>query len=188
MVIRMRRYMSEKKQKYMVTYIPDPLCWTEVPSDYKSLESQRARWARGLVYALRKHKVMFMNSTYGKLGTIGYPFWLFFEWLAPLLAFVGIGFTIYLAAVGAINWSFFLLLYLFIYSFAIFMSSWSVLFEELTFHKYARKRDVLRLLAVAFVEPLIYPMIAWFSVKGNWQYIRGVEGWGTIVKKGSGGK
>jgi len=188
MVIRMRRYMSEKKQKYMVTYIPDPLCWTEVPSDYKSLESQRARWARGLVYALRKHKVMFMNSTYGKLGTIGYPFWLFFEWLAPLLAFVGIGFTIYLAAVGAINWSFFFLLYLFIYSFAIFMSSWSVLFEELTFHKYARKRDVLRLLAVAFVEPLIYPMIAWFSVKGNWQYIRGVEGWGTIVKKGSGGK
>ncbi len=188
MVIRMRRYMAERNQKYVVTYIPDPLCWTEVPSDYKSLESQRARWARGLVYALRKHKVMFMNKTYGKLGMFGYPFWLFFEWLAPLLAFVGIGFTIYLAVAGSINWSFFFLLYLFIYSFAIFMSSWSVLFEELTFHKYDRKRDVLKLLAVAFVEPLIYPMIAWFSVKGNIQYLRGVEGWGNIVKKGSSGK
>jgi len=188
MVIRMRRYMSEKKQKYEVTYIPDPLCWTEVPADYRSLESQRARWARGLVYALRKHKVMFLNSTYKRLGMLGYPFWLFFEWLAPLLAFVGFGFTIYLAVVHSINWEFFFLLYLFIYSFAIFMSSWSVLFEELTFHKYERKRDVLRLLAVAFVEPLIYPMVAWFSVKGNYQYIRGVKGWGTIVKKGANGK
>jgi len=188
MVIRMRRYMAEKDEKYEVTYVPDPLCWTEVPADYKSLESQRARWARGLVYALRKHKVMFLNKKYGKLGLIGYPFWLFFEWLAPLLAFVGFGFTIYLAIVGSINWGFFALLYLFIYAFAVFMSSWSVLFEELTFHKYERKRDVIRLLAVAFVEPLIYPMIAWFSVKGNWEYIRGVEGWGNIVKKGANGK
>ena len=181
----MRRYMAEKKEKYEVTYIPDPLCWTEVPADYKSLESQRARWARGLVYALRKHKVMFLNKRYGMLGLLGYPFWLFFEWLAPLLAFIGFGFTIYLAIVGSINWGFFGLLYLFIYAFAIFMSAWSVLFEELTFHKYERKRDVLRLLAIAFIEPLIYPMIAWFSVKGNWEYIRGVEGWGKIVKKGA---
>jgi len=185
MVIRMRRYMAERNEKYEVTYIPDPLCWTEVPSDYKSLESQRARWARGLVYALRKHKVMFLNKKYGMLGLLGYPFWLFFEWLAPLLAFIGFGFTIYLAVSGSINWGFFGLLYLFIYAFAIFMSSWSVLFEELTFHKYERKRDVLRLLATAFIEPLIYPMIAWFSVKGNWEYIRGVEGWGKIVKKGA---
>ena len=185
MVIRMRRYMAERNEKYEVTYIPDPLCWTEVPSDYKSLESQRARWARGLVYALRKHKVMFLNKKYGMLGLLGYPFWLFFEWLAPLLAFIGFGFTIYLAISGSINWEFFGLLYLFIYAFAIFMSSWSVLFEELTFHKYERKRDVLRLLATAFIEPLIYPMIAWFSVKGNWEYIRGVEGWGKIVKKGA---
>ena len=185
MVIRMRRYMAERNEKYEVTYIPDPLCWTEVPSDYKSLESQRTRWARGLVYALRKHKVMFLNKKYGMLGLLGYPFWLFFEWLAPLLAFIGFGFTIYLAISGSINWEFFGLLYLFIYAFAIFMSSWSVLFEELTFHKYERKRDVLRLLATAFIEPLIYPMIAWFSVKGNWEYIRGVEGWGKIVKKGA---
>ncbi|MBW6502032.1 MAG: glycosyltransferase family 2 protein, partial [Bacteroidales bacterium] len=32
LVLRMRRYMSEQGRKYEVTYIPDPLCWTEVPS------------------------------------------------------------------------------------------------------------------------------------------------------------
>ena len=38
LVLRMRRYMAESNQKYEVTYIPDPLCWTEVPSDLKSIE------------------------------------------------------------------------------------------------------------------------------------------------------
>ncbi len=36
LVLRMRRYMAENDKKYEVTYIPDPLCWTEVPSDLKS--------------------------------------------------------------------------------------------------------------------------------------------------------
>jgi poly-beta-1,6-N-acetyl-D-glucosamine synthase len=185
LVLRMRRYMAEKKQKYVVTYIPDPLCWTEVPADYKSLMNQRTRWTRGLVYALKKHSVMFFNGTYGRLGTMGYPFWLFFEWLAPLIAFVGILYTVYLGISGAINWNFFFLLYAFIYSFAVFMSAWSVLFEELTFHKYKRKRDVLKLIGISFLEPFLYPMIAWFAVKGNVEYLCGKKGWGTIIKKGS---
>lgn len=185
LVLRMRRYMAEKKQDYVVTYIPDPLCWTEVPADYRSLESQRTRWARGLVYALKKHNVMFFNNTYKRLGMLGYPFWLFFEWLAPLIAFVGMFYTVYLAIDGAINWKFFFLLYAFIYAFAIFMSAWSVLFEELTFHKYKKKRDVLKLLGVAFIEPFLYPMIAWFAVKGNVQYMMGKTGWGAMKKNGS---
>ena len=185
LVLRMRRYMSERKEKYVVTYIPDPLCWTEVPADYKSLMHQRTRWTRGLVYALKKHSVMFFNKTYGKLGMMGYPYWLFFEWLAPLIAFLGIMYTVYLAVSGTINWNFFFLLYAFIYTFAVFMSSGSVLFEELTFHKYKTKMDVMKLFAMSFVEPFLYPMIAWFAVKGNVEYLYGKKGWGKIIKKGS---
>jgi poly-beta-1,6-N-acetyl-D-glucosamine synthase len=47
LVLRMRRYMAEKNEKYEVTYIPDPLCWTEVPQDLKSMRKQRTRWTRG---------------------------------------------------------------------------------------------------------------------------------------------
>jgi len=185
LVVRMRRYMAEKGEKYIVTYIPDPLCWTEVPSDLKSLKAQRTRWTRGLVSTLNKHSVIFLNKKYGKLGMLGYPFWMFFEWLAPLFAFIGVGFTVYLGIDGVIDWRTFFLLYAFIYSFSIFMSFWSVLFEELTFHKYDRKRDVLKLLGIAFIEPLLYPMIAFFSVVGNIQVIRGKTGWGTIKRTGT---
>ncbi|WP_278036018.1 glycosyltransferase family 2 protein [Flavobacterium nitratireducens] len=43
-IVRMRRHMEEKKVKYRVAYIPDPLCWTEAPDSHKIFISQRNRW------------------------------------------------------------------------------------------------------------------------------------------------
>lgn len=37
LVVRMRRYMEEQKIPYKVTYIPDPLCWTEAPESKKNI-------------------------------------------------------------------------------------------------------------------------------------------------------
>ena len=71
LVLRMRRYMAEHDQKYEVTYIPDPLCWTEVPSDLKSMRKQRTRWTRGLVESLEHTVRLFFNSKYGRLGLTG---------------------------------------------------------------------------------------------------------------------
>lgn len=184
LVLRMRRYMAEHDRKYEVTYIPDPLCWTEVPSDIKSLQRQRTRWTRGLVESLKTHRKMFFNGRYGKLGLLGYPYWSFFEWLAPLIAFLGFVYSIYLIFRNALNWQFYLLLFIFVYTFAVCLSTWAILFEEITFHKYKRKRDVLKLLAIAFVEPFIYPIYTFFAVKGNLQAMRGKKGWGKADRTG----
>jgi cellulose synthase/poly-beta-1,6-N-acetylglucosamine synthase-like glycosyltransferase len=183
LVLRMRRHMVEKGEKYEVTYIPDPLCWTEVPSDVSSLKRQRTRWTRGLIESLQAHRKLFFNRKYGRLGLMGYPYWFFFEWLSPLIAFGGITYTIILAILGLLNWPFFLLLFLFIYSFAISLSTWSVLFEEITFHKYERRRDVLRLILVAFFEPFFYPVHATYAVIGNIQFLRGKQGWGRRASR-----
>ena len=53
-IVRMRRYMEENKLKYKVAYIPDPLCWTEAPDNYKTFISQRNRWTRGTIETLKK--------------------------------------------------------------------------------------------------------------------------------------
>lgn len=184
-VLRMRKYMADQGKEYIVTYIPDPLCWTEVPEDLKTLKSQRTRWTRGLIDSLKKHKDIFLNKKYGKLGMLGYPFWFIFEWLAPLAAFTGILYTIFLIITGAMNWPFFLLLTVFIYSFSIFLSTWSILFEEITFHKYRRKRDVVRLVITSFLEPFLYVILASFAVIGNVQHLRKKEGWGKMNRKGT---
>ncbi len=40
LIVRMRRYMVENKLGYKITYIPDPLCWTEAPSIIKYWEGK----------------------------------------------------------------------------------------------------------------------------------------------------
>lgn len=184
LVLRMRRHMAEKKVKYEVTYIPDPLCWTEVPSDLRSLRKQRTRWTRGLIDSLRVHRKMFFNRSYKRLGLLGYPYWFFFEWLAPLIAFSGFVYTIFLIIRDALNWPFYLLLFIFVYSFAVCLSTWAVLFEEITFHKYKKKRDVLKLISVALFEPFFYPVHTYFAVRGNLEALRGKKGWGKAERNG----
>jgi cellulose synthase/poly-beta-1,6-N-acetylglucosamine synthase-like glycosyltransferase len=189
LVVRIRRYMSDRNIKYDVVYIPDPLCWTEVPSTVKVLARQRSRWTRGTMETLITHRKLFLNRRYGKLGMMGYPYWLVFEYLAPIVEFFGILWFIFLAISGKLNWPFFLLLTGFVYFFAVSLSIWSVFFEEITFHKYEKRRDVLKLIGTALLEPLFYhPMVMLMSIKGNLDKIFKKNTWGKMERKGFAGQ
>jgi len=107
LVVRMRRYMEEQKVPYKVSFIPDPLCWTEAPASFKILGRQRNRWTRGTIETLQLHKVMFFNPKYGRLGMISYPYWFFFEFLAPIVEFLGLLSFVIFVLMGLIHWSFF---------------------------------------------------------------------------------
>jgi poly-beta-1,6-N-acetyl-D-glucosamine synthase len=185
LVVRIRRYMTENNLGYDVVYIPDPLCWTEVPSSVKVLARQRSRWTRGTLETLITHRVLFFNGKYGKLGLLGYPFWLLFEYLAPIIEFLGILWFIFLVITDRLNWPFFLLLFGFVYFFAVSLSIWSVLFEEVTFHKYEKRREVMRLVGTAFLEPLFYhPLVMLMSIKGNIDKLLHRNIWGKMERKG----
>ncbi len=186
LVVRMRMYMIENKLKYDVAYIPDPLCWTEAPDTFKILNRQRNRWTRGNIDTLILHKKLFFNPNYGLMGMVSYPFWFFFEWLAPLVEFFGLLFFIFMAALNQINWDFFFLLFGLIVAFALTFSTYSILFEELTYHRYEKKREIFRMLIAAWIEPIFYhPLVVYFSVKGNFDYfINKKKGWGAMERKG----
>lgn len=185
LVVRIRRYMTDRDLDYDVVYIPDPLCWTEVPATLKVLARQRSRWTRGTLETLITHRGLFFNGKYGKLGLLGYPYWLIFEYLAPIIEFLGILWFIFLVITGRLNWPFFLLLLGFVYFFAVSLSIWSVLFEEITFHKYERRRDVLYLVFTAFLEPLFYhPLVMLMSIKGNIDKLLNRNKWGRMDRKG----
>jgi hypothetical protein len=92
---------------------------------------------------------------------------------------------VFLVIFGQPNWSFFLLLTAFVYTFAISMSTWAVLFEEMTFHKYKRKREVLYLIFTGLLEPLFFhPLTVYWSIRGNIDYLRGVRSWGKMDREG----
>src|SRR6478735_4533670 len=117
LVVRMRRYMEERDEDYMVTYIPDPLCWTEAPVSFTILGRQRNRWIRGTYETLKFHKVMFFNPRYRVLGMLSYPYWFFFEMWASVIEFFGFIFFFIFAWTGFLDWEFFFSFFLFIVCF-----------------------------------------------------------------------
>lgn len=185
LVVRMRRYMCENKLPHKVEFIPDPLCWTEVPEDLNILGRQRNRWTRGTIETLITHKKMFLRKEYGIIGWLSMPYWFLFEWLAPLIEAVGIIFFIFLAVIGSINWPFALGLLLMVYCFSLCFSVLALLIEELTYHQYKNKTDVFKFIAVALIEPIIYhPFIIYSAIRGNIDFIRGKSSWGDMTRKG----
>jgi cellulose synthase/poly-beta-1,6-N-acetylglucosamine synthase-like glycosyltransferase len=185
LVIRMRRYMHDNKEPYVATYIPDPLCWTEVPDSYKMLGNQRSRWSRGLIETLWVHKKIFLNPKYGKLGLLSYPFWFIFEFLAPIVEAVGIVFTLILAYLNVINWNFFFLLLLFCYTFAAMYSMFAIMAEEETFHEYKKMSDYFKLIYSVLLEPTFFhPFITFSSIRGYVASMFGKKGWGKMTRKG----
>jgi cellulose synthase/poly-beta-1,6-N-acetylglucosamine synthase-like glycosyltransferase len=185
LVIRMRRYMEERDEKYSVVYLPDPLCWTEAPSNLKILSKQRNRWTRGTAETLWAHKKLIFNPRYRFLGMVSMPFWFLFEWLAPIVESTAFLYLVMMAFLGILNVELFITLFFLIYAFAIMYSTAAILFEELSFHQYKKKRDILRLLGTALLEPLfIHPLTVYYAIRGNIDLLTGVKNWGEMKRKG----
>ncbi len=185
LVVRMRRYMEERNEKYRVTYIPDPLCWTEAPSSFDILGRQRNRWTRGTIETLKFHKKMFFNPKYGLLGMLSYPYWFFFEMCAPVIEFFGFVCFFLFAAFGMLDWGFFFAYFLFIVSFGYLYSAFAILMEVITYHQYKRRIDILILLLTALTEPFYFhPFVVWSAIKGYIDYFRKKKSWGEMTRQG----
>lgn len=185
LIVRMRRYMLERKLAYTVSYIPDPLCWTEAPEEFKIFKKQRSRWMRGTIETLSIHRKMFLNPKYKLLGMLSVPYWTFFEFLAPAIEFIGLVITILFIIFGLINWHFFFLLALFVYTFAVLFSVIALFSEEKTYHKYPKQTDFFKLLMAAFIEPLYFhPLAVYAALVGYKEKIMGTKGWGEMTRKG----
>lgn len=185
LVVRMRRYMEERNEKYRVTYIPDPLCWTEAPNSFDILGRQRNRWTRGTIETLKFHKKMFFNPKYGLLGMLSYPYWFFFEMCAPVIEFFGFVCFFIFAAFGLLDWGFFFAYFLFIVSFGYLYSAFAILMEVITYHQYKRRIDILILMLTALTEPFYFhPFVVWSAIKGYIDYFRKKKSWGEMTRQG----
>lgn len=185
LVVRMRVYMHDQNRPYKVVYIPEPLCWTEAPSSYAALGRQRNRWTRGTFETLKLHKSTFFNMRYGLMGMISYPFWFFFEWLAPLVELSGILFAISQLVLGNLNAAMAMALLVVLYTFSFLFSMIGLIGEEFSYYQYKRKRDILKLVATALLEPLIFhPQVVWWSIKGNLDLLKGKNSWGEMKREG----
>jgi len=185
LVVRMHRHLREAGQPYRILFVPDPVCWTEVPSDFRTLARQRVRWQKGLMDVLWRHRRMLFNPRYGRPGLIGFPYQVMVELLGPVIELVGMASILASAFVGLLSREAVLYLLLFGYLAGTIISVAAVLLEELTYRRYASLRELLRLLAYSFLD--FFPYRQFLIVCRIWglvDYFRRPHSWGAQRRKG----
>jgi len=184
-VVRLHEYLRAQGLSDSVKFIPDPLAWTEVPVTLAVLRRQRERWHRGLIATLVTHWHMLFNPRFGRVGLVAYPFFFFGEMLAPLvelLGYVAFGLSI---ALGIFDRSYAGLFFAAAIGYGLLTSLWAVLLEEVSFRKYPRRSDLLKLLWFSVLEPFGYRQLTlFFRAESFWHYFRGNMHWGEMTREG----
>jgi hypothetical protein len=188
LVVRMRKYMHQvEKKKYKVAFIPDPLCWTEVPQTLKVLSRQRNRWTRGSIDTILKHKDMLFNREFGRIGMISFPYWVIFEWLAPLIEFAGMVYFVVMLTLGLVDTKIFVLLLIMVLITTLVFSIFAVFYETYVFYRYRGFKFLLGVLGTCLLEmPVYHPLNVIFSLKGNYDFFlrKNKKGWGKMTRTG----
>lgn len=184
LVTRIHRHLRDQGADYSIQFVPDPVCWTEVPSDLRSLGRQRSRWQKGLLDVLWPNRGMLFRLRYGRIGWFALPYLWLFELIAPVIEIGGMLTILWAAWIGALSQEFFGQFLIFGYAFATLISIGSVLQEELTYKRYNRWQDVARLVSYCFLEHFPYrQMHMIWRLQGLWQYLRGDLTWVPVKRQ-----
>jgi cellulose synthase/poly-beta-1,6-N-acetylglucosamine synthase-like glycosyltransferase len=188
-VFRLHRRMYEQGKKYRIVFVPDPVCWTEAPETLRALTAQRSRWHRGLLQTLWMNRDMFLRKRFGVVGLIGIPWYVLFELLAPIFEVLGY-------IVIPLSWFFGILsgqhviLFIFIsFFFGALLSIGALALDELTFRRYSRWQDVLRLMLYGFLENFGFRQyLAFIKVKALVEACWNRRTWGEMNRIGFGNR
>jgi cellulose synthase/poly-beta-1,6-N-acetylglucosamine synthase-like glycosyltransferase len=187
LVAHIHRHMREEKQKYHITLVPDPVCWTEVPETLKMLGRQRNRWQRGLLETLWRHRTMCFNPKYGRVGLFSMPYFLFFEALAPIIEISGYLVFAWSLWTLSINNTFAILFLYVALLLGVLNSVVSVVLQEISGHRYQGLKALAILLFTAVIENFGYRQLTlWWRLRGTLDWLRRKGHWGHMVRKGIG--
>jgi cellulose synthase/poly-beta-1,6-N-acetylglucosamine synthase-like glycosyltransferase len=184
-VTRMHRNLKEKGEPYQISFVPDPVAWTEVPATLRVLRRQRDRWHRGLMDTLFRHRKMLLNPRYGTVGLLAMPYFFLFEFLGPVVeifGYVAVPLSLWL---GYLDVEFAIAFFLAAVGLGTLLSVAAVFLEELRLNRYPRWLDVLKLSLYGIVENFGYRQLntvwrAWAIVS----FLRNNQSWGAMERRG----
>ncbi len=168
LVVTIQEHLRRNRRPHRVVFVPQTVCWTEVPESWQVLGRQRKRWSHGLGQLLWKHRRMIGNPRYGPIGVLALPFFLLFELLGPVVELVGIAAVVTAMALGLVPPAVAGAVLVLAIALGVLLSATAIAVEELTYHRYGRGRDLLALMGTAVVEHL------WFRWAHSWYRLRGL--------------
>jgi cellulose synthase/poly-beta-1,6-N-acetylglucosamine synthase-like glycosyltransferase len=140
---------------YRVLNVPDAVVYTQVPTTWADLLSQRKRWQRAVFEMLRKYRRLIFNPRYGYFGMLGMPYLLVYEGLGPFVEVFSYAFVIALAILGELSVAALVLFMCFSFGLTALIRILSLLADVLYFRSYPTG-SVVTLAALALLEPLVF--------------------------------
>ncbi|MFN2528664.1 MAG: glycosyltransferase family 2 protein [Candidatus Baltobacteraceae bacterium] len=177
MTLRVHNYCITTGRPYKVAFAPYPVCWTDVPADIHTLYKQRKSWHRHLSECMMIHRRMLFGSG-GFFSWIAMPYFVFFEWLAPLMIVFGISFSVIGAVMGFLDWTTQWWLLGLVFVLATMGSIVAILLDEISFDAY-KFSQVGWLFLAAVLENFGYrQMVTWANFMGlmAWLFQRPYRG------------
>jgi len=186
LILKLHKYHTIHKKPYRIKFISDPICWSEVPENFKMLGRQRRRWHMGLIQSILQHKSLLFNPRYGKLGMLVFPYYLFFEVLGPLIEVLGY-ITVFISfSLGIVSSEFFFLFLTLAIFYGVFLSTTGVFLEELTYRRYPKWSHLFSLLTYGVLENFGYRQLncLWRS-QAMLLFLLGKRKWEHVEYKGT---
>lgn len=187
LVVRLHRTMIEAGRPYRITYVPDPICWTEAPETLKVLANQRVRWQRGLAESLSRHRALLFKRGSGAVGWLSYPYLVAFELFEPLVEVGGLLFFLAGAWMGMVAWAEAILFLALVLVLGLLQTVNAILLEEISYRNFRTFAQILSLVSVAFLEAFGYRQLnTWWRLKGLvlWMTKRR-QTWGEMTRTAS---
>ena len=183
LVLKLHKHMHEKKFKYKVTFLPDPVCWTQVPESIRDLFVQRRRWQIGLIHSMELNKVMVFKRKYGVTGMLAMPYFFLFELAAPVVEALGWVFIPLSYFMGILSFVYLVLFFLVAMVFGIILSIGALIIEEFTFNKYVKLKEFFRLCFYGVIENFSYRQLTViFRLIAIFGFRRYKHSWGEIKR------
>jgi len=185
--VRMHRRLHEVGERYRIEFVPDPVCWTEAPETFRVLSRQRRRWQRGLGETLWVHRRLIGNPRFGTLGLFAVPYFLFFEFLSPLIELLGPPFVIVWFLLGRLSFTFLVAFLVVAMLLGFLLSVAALALEEVNFRRHQQHHELARLVALALFENIGYRQIhAFWRFVAFFDLLTKRTGWGDMQKRGLG--
>jgi cellulose synthase/poly-beta-1,6-N-acetylglucosamine synthase-like glycosyltransferase len=185
LVVRLHRYFRDRREDYRVMFVPDPVCWTEVPETFRALSRQRRRWQRGLSETLVRHKGVAFRPSYGRLGLFAVPYFVLFEMVGPALSLWSYILLPVAFILGLVSPVYMLAFFVVTLLVGQLLSVSALALEEFSFRRQRRWRDVFRLVWYAAIENFGYRQLTdLWKVQGLWDIVRKRSAWGEMPRRG----
>lgn len=185
LVVKLHRLMREQKRPYRVAFVPEAVCWTEVPETIGTLGRQRSRWHRGALETFENHKDILFNPRYGRIGTVGFGYILLVDVIGPVVEAIGYLLVPAFWMMGLLSLDYFLAFIAVSFTFGVVISVGALALEESELRRFPKATDLVVLTLAAVLENFGYRQINTFwRLRGVWQYLRKSKSWGTMTRKG----